>query len=207
MNLSACAGLIRTPENRTWFRAVDPRYSSAALGSTHTKRTRSRFNAGPLLPSSAQFEILYFAEDHQTALFEFRAILGSSVPGCAISNPAVSVLVLNVQIMLREVFDLTQVASAQVPLHTTAQELTGDWDGYQSRSTMTPVTAPTGVAELKLLDRPYFKRALKAFAHYPRKYPTPARWSCFRPTLDVAVLSPTLTIERSYTKSSGRFDQ
>jgi hypothetical protein len=54
------------------------------------------------------------------------------IPGRAIPNPGVPALVLNVQITLQQVFDLTQVRSAQVPLQTTAQELTGDWDGYQS---------------------------------------------------------------------------
>jgi hypothetical protein len=171
VNLSACAGLLRTPENRTWFRGVDPGYSSTALGSAHTKGTRSRFNAGPLLPSSAQFEILYFAEDHLTALFEFRAMLGSPVPGRAIPNPAVSVLVLNVQIMLQEVFDLTQVASAQVPLYTTAQELTGDWDGYQSRSAMTPVTGPIGVAETQALGQGLFHTGIEGFRSISAKVP------------------------------------
>jgi hypothetical protein len=171
VNLSACAGLPRTPENRTWFRAVDPGYSSTALGSAHTKGTRSRFNAGPLLSSSAQFEILYFADDHLTALFEFRAMLGSPVPGRAISNPAVSALVLNVQITLQEVFDLTHVALAQVPLQTTAQELTGDWDGYQSRSMMTSVTAPTGIAETQALGQALFRTGIEGFRSISAKVP------------------------------------
>jgi hypothetical protein len=171
VNLSTCAGLPRTAENRIWFRAVAPRYSSDALGSKHTTGTRSRFSAGPLLPSSEQFEILYFAEDHVTALFEFRAMLGSPGPGHAISNPAVSALVLNVQIMLREVFDLTHVVLAQIPLQTTAQELTGDWDGYQSRSMMTSVTAPTGIAETQALGQALFQTGVEGFRSISAKVP------------------------------------
>jgi RES domain len=166
VNLTACAGLPRTPEN-----PVNPTYSSAALGSVHTKGTRSRFNPGPLPPNAAQFEILYFAEDHLTALFGFRAMVGSPLPGRAISNPAVSALVLNVQITLQEVFDLTQVRSAQMPLQTTAQELTGDWDGYQSRSMMTSVTAPTGIAETQHLGQTLFQTGVEGFRSISAKVP------------------------------------
>ena len=172
MNLSACAGLPRTPENRTWFRAIQPGYSSTALSSAHTTGSRSRFSAGPLLPSSARFEILYFAEDHQTALFEFGAMVGGAhIPGRAVPNPGVPALVLNVQITLQQVCDLTQVDSAQVPLHTTAQELTGDWDGYQSRSPMTSVTAPIGIAETQMLGEALFQTGIEGFRSLSAKIP------------------------------------
>jgi hypothetical protein len=172
VNLSGCARLPKTPENRTWFRAIQPRYSSTALNSAHTTRSRSRFSDGPLLPSSGQFQILYFAEDHQTALFEFGAMVGSPhIPGRAIPNPGVPALVLNVQITLQQVFDLTQVRSAQVPLQTTAQELTGDWDGYQSRSPMTSVTAPIGLAETQTLGEALFQTGIEGFRSLSAKIP------------------------------------
>jgi hypothetical protein len=172
VNLGACAGLPSTPEYRTWFRAIHPGYSSTALSSAHTKGSRSRFSAGPLLPSSVQFEILYFAEDHQTALFEFGAMVGSPhIPGRAMPNPGVPALVLNVQITLQQVFDLTQVGSAQGPLRTTAQELTGDWDGYQSRSTITSVTAPVGIAETQALGEALFRTGIEGFRSLSAKIP------------------------------------
>ncbi|MBV9015961.1 MAG: RES domain-containing protein, partial [Alphaproteobacteria bacterium] len=88
MNLTACAALTRTPENTTWYRATSVGYLPSALSSAHTAGARSRFNAGPLLPAARQFQILYFAADHQTALFEARAMLGNpAVPGMAVSNP------------------------------------------------------------------------------------------------------------------------
>ena len=164
MNLSACARLPKTPENRTWFRAIQPRYSSTALNSAHTKGSRSRFSGGPLLPSSAQFQILYFAEDHQTARFEFGAMVGSPhIPGRAIPNPGVPALVLNVQITLQQVFDLTQVRSAQVPLQTT--------DRYQSRSPMTSVTAPIGLAETQTLGEALFQTGIEGFRSLSAKIP------------------------------------
>jgi RES domain len=122
--------------------------------------------------SSAQFQILYFAEDHQTALFEFGAMVGSPhIPGRAIPNPGVPALVLNVQITLQQVFDLTQARSAQVPLQTTAQELTGDWDGYQSRSPMTSVTAPIGLAETQTLGEALFQTGIEGFRSLSAKIP------------------------------------
>jgi RES domain len=114
--------------------------------------------------SSAQFQILYFAEDHQTALFEFGAMVGSPhIPGRAIPNPGVPSLVLNVQITLQQVFDLTQVRSAQVPLQTT--------DRYQSRSPMTSVTAPIGLAETQTLGEALFQTGIEGFRSLSVKIP------------------------------------
>ena len=153
-----------TQNARTWFRAIQPRYSLTALNSAHTTGARSRFSGGPLLPSSAQFQILYFAEDHQTALFEFGAMVGSPhIPGRAIPNPGVPALVLNVQIRLQQVFDLTQVRSAQVPLQTT--------DRYQSRSPMTSVTAPIGLAEIQTLGEALFQTGIEGFRSLSAKIP------------------------------------
>jgi hypothetical protein len=42
-------------------------------------------------------------------------------------------MVLNVDVQLQAVADLTQESQQQL-LETTAQELTGDWRGYQQRS-------------------------------------------------------------------------
>jgi hypothetical protein len=125
-----------------------------------------------LLPGAAQYEILYFAEDHQTALFEFGAMLGSPhIPGGAVPNPNIAALILNAQITLQQVCDLTQVGTAQRPLHTTAQELTGDWDGYQSRSPVTSVTAPVGIAETQHLGEALFRTRIEGFRSLSAKIP------------------------------------
>jgi hypothetical protein len=93
------------------------------------------------------------------------------IPGRAVPNPQVPALVLNVQITLQHVFDLTQVGSAQASLQTTAQELTGDWDGYQSRSPMTSVTAPVGIAETQALGEALFQTGIEGFRSLSAKIP------------------------------------
>jgi hypothetical protein len=80
------------------------------------------------------FPILYLAEDHLVALFEVGALLGSPYPGGNyVPNPRQSWVILNVQVTLEAVADLTDPAE-QYRLGTTAQELTGDWRGYQLRA-------------------------------------------------------------------------
>ena len=54
-----------------------------------------------------------------------------AIPGGAVSNPTFTPVILNVTVVLREVADLS-TAAAQASLDITAQELTGDWVGYQS---------------------------------------------------------------------------
>lgn len=145
MKLAACGGLPRSPLTGTWFRALDPRHLPTALSTTHTRCAPSRYNAGPLLSPSQQFETFYLAADSFTAMYEYRAVFADN-RGNIVSNPNTSVAVLNVQVTLHEVFDLTDVGSAQVPLDTTAQELTGDWRGYQVRSPLTSIPGPVGMA-------------------------------------------------------------
>jgi hypothetical protein len=145
MNLAAVAGLMPQPETRVWFRAVSPQHLPSALATTHSRVIPSRFSAGPA--ATPQFEILYLAEDSMVALFEVGALLGSpTVPGGTVPQPAHPWVVVSVRVMLRSVVDLSNVATAQTPLVTSAQELTGDWRGYQQRSHATSVTEPVGLA-------------------------------------------------------------
>lgn len=58
--------------------------------------------------------------------------------------------VLNVRVQLPDIADLTQV-SQQGLLATTAQELTGDWYGYQQRSALTSISQPVGTAPTQAL--------------------------------------------------------
>jgi hypothetical protein len=172
VNLAACAGLPRTPENAVWYRATRIGYLPSALSSAHTAVARSRFNAGILLPAGRQYETLYFAGDHQTALFEFGAMVGNpSIPGAAVSNPAAAPVILNVAIVLRDVVDLS-LPAAQISLATTAQELSGDWYGYQSRTMGTPpVPAPTGIAPTQDLGEALFRTAVEGFRSVSARIP------------------------------------
>jgi hypothetical protein len=92
------------------------------------------------------------------------------VPGSAIAHPGVAALILNFQITLGEVVDLTEV-SAQPLLQTTAQELTGDWDGYQSRNARTSVIAPTGIAPTQELGEALFLTGIEGFRSLSAKVP------------------------------------
>jgi RES domain-containing protein len=151
MNLGACLFLATTPENAVWFRAIEPQHWPTALGSAHTRRIRSRFS--PATPINPAFPILYLAEDHQVALYEVGALLGSPhTGGISLANPHQAWVLLNVRVILQSVADLTDPAEQQ-RLQTSAQELTGDWRGYQSRNPMTPVRQPTGLAPTQELGQ------------------------------------------------------
>jgi hypothetical protein len=87
------------------------------------------------------------AENHEVALFEVGALNGSPlIPGGVVANPARSWLMINAQVQLTRVADLTAVPGSHSPLSTSAQELTGDWRGYGQRSANTSVSAPVGAA-------------------------------------------------------------
>lgn len=104
----------------------------------------SRLNAGDT--AQPQFEVLYLAETPVVALFEVQAVFGSPVqPGGVVANPRRHWTVINVQVRLQDVADLTHF-SQQTLLSTSAQELSGDWQRYQQRNTLTSVSEPVGSA-------------------------------------------------------------
>jgi hypothetical protein len=139
-----CASLALTIENAVWFRAVEPQFWQTAPQSAQTTGRPSRFNPGPSV--RPPFETLYLAEDPQVALFEAGALLGSpSRPGGALPQSRLAWAILNVGVRLHKVADLT-VVSQQHLVETTAQELTGDWEGYQLRGPRTSVSEPVGIA-------------------------------------------------------------
>jgi hypothetical protein len=70
-------------------------------------------------------------------------------------NPQQAWLILNVRVTLRQVADLTPVA-AQTLLGMTAQELTGDWEGYQVRQPHDSVPQPVGIAPTQALGQALF---------------------------------------------------
>jgi len=145
MKLTPVGRLPTQPESRIWYRALQPQFlSSAALATAHTRTLSSRFSDAT--PANPRFEILYLAENQQVALFEVQALLGSpAAPGNVIPHPRRAWVMMNVTVRLRQVVDLTDVA-VQNLLETTAQELTGDWQGYRLRGPATTVQQPTGSA-------------------------------------------------------------
>lgn len=155
MNLTGCSRLQTRVEAGTWYRAIQPHFMTTALATSHTSTVSSRFNPGPL--GSLPFEVLYLAENHQVALFEVQALLGSPwVPGGVVPHPRRAWTLLNINVNLNSIVDLTD-PSSQTVLSTTAQELTGDWRGYQLRGSSTSVQAPTGVAPTQELGAEIFK--------------------------------------------------
>jgi hypothetical protein len=171
VNLAACAALPRTPENKVWYRLVQPHRLSTALGSAHTRLKVSRFNAGHLQPAQEQFATFYLADDPIVGQFEAGAVLGSMAPGGYMPHPRLSFVCLNVHIILRDVVDLTEIAAAQVPLATTAQELTGDWRGYSERTKSSPLPHPTGIAPTQELGRAIFLTGIEGFRTISAKVP------------------------------------
>jgi hypothetical protein len=141
-------------ETGVWYRAIQPQFWQTSLATAQTKVLPSRFNEGST--ARPQFEVLYLAETQMVALFEVQALFGSPTPpGGVIANPRRPWMVINVQVQLQDVADLTHV-SQQALLATTAQELTGDWYGYHQRSALTSVRQPVGTAPTQALGAALF---------------------------------------------------
>jgi RES domain len=158
MNLANVAVLSACPVASVWYRAIPPGFLSTALSYSHAHRYASRYYQGPTAP--VQFNILYLAENQEVALFEAEALFGSPlIPGGVIANPAKSLLVINAQVQLTRVADLTDILGSHQPLSTTAQELTGDWEGYQQRSAMTSIKAPVGASPTQQLGAALYANA------------------------------------------------
>jgi hypothetical protein len=171
VNLAACRTLVTKPENRVWYRALQPQYWPTALGTAHTTRFPSRYSLAT--EAKPAFPVLYLAEDHQVALFEVEAMIGSGLPGGhSVPNPSHAWVILNVQVTLHAVADLTD-PSEQGKLLTTAQELTGDWRRYLVRKAHMSVSQPTGPAPTQLLGAALHRvRGLEGFRTVSARVPT-----------------------------------
>src|SRR4051794_9229139 len=102
MRLAACGTLATIPLTGTWYRAIQLKFWNSLLATAHTATIPGRFNAGNA--AHPGFEILYFAEDHQVALFEVQALLGSPYPGATyVPNPSAPWVVINVGIQLSQI--------------------------------------------------------------------------------------------------------
>jgi RES domain-containing protein len=145
MNLEAVGGLPSRPVTGTWYRAIPPQHLPTALDYSRSRLSPSRYNAGPLARNL--FDTVYLAEDPIVAQLEVGAMFGSS-PNIndLVPNPHASYTILNAQVQLRNVLDLTDAARCQTLLRTNAQELTGDWRAYHRRNDTHSVPAPLGVA-------------------------------------------------------------
>ena len=167
MNLGACASLVVRPETGRWYRAVPLKHWKAALSTAHTSSIPSRFNEG-----QNQFEILYLAEDSMVAMFEAQALLGSPY-GAWVQGPRKNWLIVNIDVQLQNIADLTRV-SQQSLLDTTAQELTGDWRGYQLRGPAAPVSQPaaTPAPTQQLGEMMHAVPGLEAFVSISAMVPT-----------------------------------
>ena len=129
-----------TPLTGTWYRAIQLKFWNSLLATAHTATVPGRFNAGNALHPG--FEILYFAENHLVALFEVQALLGSPHPPATyVPNPSTAWVIINVDIQLSQIADLTRVPQRKI-IGTTVQELTGDWRGYSLRNPLPTLSAP-----------------------------------------------------------------
>lgn len=164
MNLATCRSLTRGPETGVWYRAVRTMHWQTALQTEQSKNHASRYNEGAT--AIRPFDVLYLAENHEVALFEVEALLGSPFAdgnGILLPNPRHTWVILNVQVRLQGVADLTRV-SQQTVIGTTAQELTGDWRGYQRRQSHDTVSEPMGTAPTQTLGQALFGvRGLEGF--------------------------------------------
>lgn len=160
MNLSACEKLRLAPLTGVWYRCIPPRFWKSSLQTRQTSKVHSRFNAGPL--AKPKFEILYLCENPALALEEVEAQFYTRA-GQIVANPAQSWLVMNVRVQLQSVADLTSVAAQEI-LETNPQELTGDWQGYQTRGPHSSVTDPVGISPTQGLGQALFSvPSLEAF--------------------------------------------
>src|SRR5205085_10806665 len=84
--------------------------------------------------------------NHNVILLEVLAVFSPPGSIITVASPGLAWAVLNVTVSLSQIADLTGVL-AQQALETTAQELTGDWIGYQLRALPgASIASPTGIA-------------------------------------------------------------
>jgi len=172
VNLAAVALLPALAENRTWYRVTGTRWVRSAIATAHTSVTSSRFYDP--YSASPQFPTLYLADSLLVAMFEALALFGSpTMPGGAVPAPRGSWTVLTVRVQLQSIVDLSSPVS-QAALDVSAQELTGDWQGYRLRSRTTNVATPTGAAPTQRLGEAIHSdlRNLEGFSAVSAKVPT-----------------------------------
>jgi hypothetical protein len=146
MRVNAVALLATRPETGDWFRVTGPAYIPSAIKTTHTSLVPSRFYN----PDSAnpKFGTLYLSEDALVAQFEAQVLFNCG--DGLIAAPAQSWVIAKVRVILSEIVDLSE-PTAQAHLDVSAQELTGDWVGYNTRKKGKWLKWPTGTAPTQAL--------------------------------------------------------
>ena len=140
-----------------WYRSVDYRYSKTPLQFSHTTIIPSRF--GTAKAGTPAFPLLYFGENHDVVLKEVNALFNPPGSNLFIANPNTTPLILNVNISLSTIIDLTD-EKVQKLLQLSFQELTGDWEGYRLRAipnasvASNPAFAPTQLLGAELYKIP-----------------------------------------------------
>jgi hypothetical protein len=97
---------------------------------------------------------MYLSENHVVCLLEAGALLGTA--DNLVPHPASAWSIVNVQVTLQQIADLTLVRE-QNRIGMCAQELTGDWRAYQTRSVRSSVKEPTGIAPTQDLGQALYK--------------------------------------------------
>jgi hypothetical protein len=77
---------------------------------------------------------------------------------------------LSVQMVLHSVIDLSDVHN-QGFVDTSAQELTGDWDGYVIRNQITNICLPNGLAPTQILGEALKNTGVEGFKSISAKVP------------------------------------
>ena len=171
MNVGNVAQLQTRPETKIWYRAIQPQHWASSLKTSQSRGISSRFNIGAA--AKPQYSVLYLAENPVVALFEAQAIFGSTIsPPGIIAHPRRAFITINVQVQLARIVDLSDPTN-QAVIDTTAQELTGDWRGYHTRSQHTSVSRPLAPAPTQELGAAlHAQRYLEGFLTVSAKLPT-----------------------------------
>lgn len=138
----ALAGLRRSALQGTWFRCFPIAFARHQFSLGYSRTIISRFSGGRRLPPADQYELLYLAETRFVALCEFRALVGLPLAGSVVPLPRGVFRTKAFQVTLGNVANLTDVVGTQALLQTSAQELTGDWQGNHVRALG---SAPPGI--------------------------------------------------------------
>ena len=140
-----------------WYRSVDYRYCKTPLQFSQTTIIPSRFSTAKA--GDPTFPLLYFGENHDVVLKEVNALFNPPGSNLFIANPNTTPLILNVNISLSTIIDLTD-EKVQKLLQLSFQELTGDWEGYRLRAipnasvASNPAFAPTQLLGAELYKIP-----------------------------------------------------
>lgn len=119
------------PLNGVWYRGINLKYVATALQFSHSSAITTRYHHAKQLPLN--YPLFYLAESPDVALLEVNAVLSPPGSNLTIPNPHSSWAVLNVNVSLKSILDLTDAKVEQL-LQSNFQELTGDWQGYDFRS-------------------------------------------------------------------------